>query len=149
MTSMTHRKAGLDDAKILWEWANDPDTRKNSFSDHPIPWEEHKAWLGQKLSSKDSLLLIFFLKKEPVGQVRFDRRESEAVVDISVAPDFRRKGVGARILTAAVREAKLLWPGVSVVALAKNENQASKKLFSKSGFASKPASLEGVTRFEL
>jgi len=35
------RRAIYKDMRIIWEWANDPDTRKSAFNTDPIPWDTH------------------------------------------------------------------------------------------------------------
>lgn len=35
------------DRELLFEWANDGETRRESFSQAPITWEEHAAWFAR------------------------------------------------------------------------------------------------------
>lgn len=35
------------DRELLFEWANDEETRRESFSQAPITWEEHAAWFAR------------------------------------------------------------------------------------------------------
>ncbi|MGH9508910.1 MAG: UDP-2,4-diacetamido-2,4,6-trideoxy-beta-L-altropyranose hydrolase, partial [Terriglobales bacterium] len=51
------RRATEQDCRLLWEWANDPDTRANSFSSELIPWDDHQRWFRAKLSDPACLLL--------------------------------------------------------------------------------------------
>ena len=38
------RKATIEDMDLLFQWANDPVVRKNSFSTAEISYEEHTKW---------------------------------------------------------------------------------------------------------
>ena len=48
------RRAGPDDCATLWEWANDPLTRAQSFSPTAIPWDSHVAWFEARLADPAS-----------------------------------------------------------------------------------------------
>ena len=52
------RPAREDDCRLLWEWANDPETRKASFSSEEILWNDHAAWYAKKLSEKTTMILL-------------------------------------------------------------------------------------------
>src|SRR5262249_14791779 len=43
------RLATREDAGLLWQWANDPQTRANSFHQESIPWDQHVSWYTAKL----------------------------------------------------------------------------------------------------
>ena len=67
------RLAEIHDALLLWKWANDPITRRNSFNSEPIPWNMHQNWYVKKLLSLDCRLWIMEFQKIAVGQIRYDR----------------------------------------------------------------------------
>lgn len=92
----------MDDAHLLWEWANDAETRRNAFSKAPIAYDTHVAWLQGRLASEATRLLIFADAIGPVGQVRFDVAHDVAEVSIVVAPARRGAGHGRAILTEAL-----------------------------------------------
>ncbi|MBI4644486.1 MAG: UDP-2,4-diacetamido-2,4,6-trideoxy-beta-L-altropyranose hydrolase, partial [Deltaproteobacteria bacterium] len=58
LETITLRAAVKDDCRMLWEWANDPEVRKNSFSSDPIPWEQHVSWFESKLRDPGYLFFI-------------------------------------------------------------------------------------------
>ena len=43
------KKAGNKDKKMIWEWWNDPVTRKMMKKNNLVPWEEHSKWYDQFL----------------------------------------------------------------------------------------------------
>ena len=80
------RRATTQDIKLLFKWANDSETRKNSFNTNPISWEEHQAWFARKIADDKSEIYIFMDFFVPVGMVRLDfEDEHTAVISYSIA----------------------------------------------------------------
>lgn len=130
------RKAQKEDARLLWEWANDPVVRANSFASEPIPWETHVVWFAKKLDQDGCVLLIAEDQKgTPLGQIRFDAsRDGEMYVNLSVAKEQRGQGLAALLIETGVEEA-FGRPGCNRIhALVKPENAASLKAFEAAGF---------------
>ncbi|HEX9663464.1 MAG TPA: GNAT family N-acetyltransferase [Candidatus Binatia bacterium] len=129
------RLAVVDDAFLLWQWANDPMTRANSFNTEAISWDVHQNWYAKKLASPDCRLWIMELEQIPVGQIRYDRISADsAQISFSVAPVVRGRGLGTLLLelTApmAARELGVRW----MRGIAFSENQASQRAFAKARF---------------
>ena len=130
------RRAGSDDCKLLWQWANDPETRANSFSSEPIPWETHVQWLAAVLADPQcQLLLALDSQDRPIGQVRFDGADRRPVLSVSIARPFRGMGYGSELIGLAVGELFRQRPITAVVARVKPENRASIRAFQKAGFS--------------
>jgi UDP-2,4-diacetamido-2,4,6-trideoxy-beta-L-altropyranose hydrolase len=132
------RPATSADSLLLWQWANDPPTRRDSFNSAKISWREHEDWLRDKLASTASRMWIMQIGNLPVGQIRYDRIEScegrSAEVSFTIAAGFRGIGLGTRLLemTAelAARELGVRWiKGISFIG-----NQASRRAFLRAGF---------------
>ena len=67
------REINIDDAQILFDWANDPEVRKMSINTEPILWNNHLNWFQRKLSDKTGTkMFILEANKEVVGQIRFE-----------------------------------------------------------------------------
>lgn len=131
------RPATSADAALLLTWANDPDTRAASFHPARIEPDEHAAWLAETLTRPTRRLFIGLLDGEPVGQIRLDATDPGAAeLGISVAPERRRRGIGARLLAAGIetgRRDRAL--GVDrFVARVRAGNQPSMRLFERAGF---------------
>jgi RimJ/RimL family protein N-acetyltransferase len=129
------RLAEIHDALLLWKWANDPVTRRNSFNSEPIPWDVHQSWCAKKLASLDCRLWIMELEKIAVGQIRYDRISADTgQISFSVAPFVRGRGLGTLLLEMTVpmaaRDLGLKW----VKGIALNDNHASQRAFVKAGF---------------
>ncbi len=137
--SFTLRAATADDRQVLWEWANDPATRRASFNTAPIPWEDHVAWLDRKLRAPGTRYYVAVATGAvPIGAVRFDTTESGADVSVVLAPEYRGKGLAAPVLDAAVRHLFRVLPVHQVRAFVKPENVASLRAFERAGFSPAP-----------
>jgi UDP-2,4-diacetamido-2,4,6-trideoxy-beta-L-altropyranose hydrolase len=124
-----------NDFELLWQWANDPMTRANSFNSSPIPWEKHKDWCHAKL--QDVCCCLWMVATPTLGKigiVRFDRAGPEATVSISLAPEARGKGYGHGIITAACQQLFQSSETKLVRAVIKPENKASTRAFEQAGF---------------
>ncbi|MDD4249869.1 MAG: UDP-2,4-diacetamido-2,4,6-trideoxy-beta-L-altropyranose hydrolase, partial [Methanosarcina sp.] len=70
-TSLRVRHARPSDEALLLAWANDPETRQNSFSSDPIPAEKHHCWFRNRLRDLENCRLYVAETFEglSVGQV--------------------------------------------------------------------------------
>ena len=99
---LTARPAGMHDARLLWEWRNDPRARAGSRNSDTVPWLEHQAWLESSLARTDRMLLVVEDPVGPVGTVRWDLGcEGEWEVSIAVAPHRRGQSLARPVLRAA------------------------------------------------
>ena len=128
------REATTEDRELLYEWANDPETRRASFHTEIIAYEEHCRWFERILNDKNELQFILMNQDEPVGQVRLTLEGEDAVVSYSIAPDKRGLGYGKEIIRLICEEARR-YPFVrKIVARIKPLNKASMACFEKAGF---------------
>jgi len=147
------RKAVEDDIRLLWDWANDPEVRRQSFSSSPIEWEEHVEWFNAVMNGDRSTQYIAEMRDgTPAGQVRFDRDGDKAVIGVSVDARWRGCGFGARIIKEATPRFLSESGGGSVIAFVKEDNVSSSAAFLAAGFKETgPAQLRGQScrRYEL
>ena len=133
---LTFRKAGKSDMQMVFDWANEEETRKQSFSTKPITWEEHVAWYEKSLNSRDRYLFICMHGDIPVGLFRIDRLE-EAIGEISYSIDkkYRGRGYALEMLKAGEEVLKknriIVW---DLLAKVKKDNEASRHIFKVLGF---------------
>lgn len=133
--SLALRDARMSDAALLWRWANDRETRANSFSKAAIPYGDHLAWLERRLASEATRIWICSDGDVPVGQVRFEISSGVADIGITVAPERRGRGYGKAMLAEGLRRIREetgegVRPRASVLA----RNVASLRLFKACGF---------------
>ncbi|MCC6906277.1 MAG: UDP-2,4-diacetamido-2,4,6-trideoxy-beta-L-altropyranose hydrolase [Anaerolineae bacterium] len=129
------RRVTPEDSRLLWEWANDPDTRGVSFSQDAIPWEQHVRWLDAKLADRDCFFrMALGPAGQPIGQVRCDLAGSEAVLSISLSREYRRQGYGSRVLALAARQLFAEYPVMCVHGYVRPDNSASYGAFQRAGY---------------
>lgn len=135
-TPLHVRHARLSDEALLLAWANDPETRRNSFSPDPIHVATHHQWFRSRLQDLDGCC-IYIVETEdriPVGQVRFEKKDQAWAIDYSLAPHFRGRGLGRPMLETALLNLRSEKPGVLVLGRVKKSNQPSCKVFESLDF---------------
>jgi len=129
------RPATLEDCRLLWEWANDPVARRASFSLECISWEDHIRWFRTKLSDQSCYFYVLLSEEDaPIGQMRFDTSSNEAEINVSVAPNYRSRGYGARGIRIA---SKCLFQETDITRIyahIKPDNDASIRAFTEAGY---------------
>lgn len=129
------RLARASDSRLLWEWANEPAARANSFRPEPIAWAAHQEWFAARLASADCRIWIMEAGGHPVAQIRYERCAGDgARISYSVDAAARGRGFGVAVLERsfllAVQALDVPW--VSGVTFA--ENIASSQAFRRAGF---------------
>lgn len=131
------RPVGMEDARTLWNWRNDPSTRAMSRNGGEIPYAAHVDWVQSSLGRSERHLFIAHDDHGDVGTVRWDRHAPhEWEVSITVAPERRGQGLGRSLLSAG-ESALLRTVGTDVLrflAVVHEENEASRRLFVRSGY---------------
>ncbi|RZQ62027.1 GNAT family N-acetyltransferase [Amycolatopsis suaedae] len=135
MPAVTTRAATEADAGLLLEWRNDPVTRRWSRDTGEVGLDDHLAWLSRSLGSAERLLLIAESGGAAAGNVRFDLRAAGVwEVSITVAPEFRGRGLAGAILAAGEEALLRARPVDTVLAAVHRENAASAALFDRAGY---------------
>ena len=98
------RPATLEDAKILFEWRNDPQARAASHNQDKISFKAHLSWLKDSLVNPDRKLYIAEEDGVRVGTVRADWTEGAFTLSWTVRPEFRGKGVGKRMVSLLAKQ---------------------------------------------
>lgn len=131
------RAVERQDCRLLWELANEPTARASAFSCEYISWENHVNWFDRKLSDPGcSMFIVTDADGREVGQVRFDRCDATTLeIDVTIAHEHRRRGVGAAAIESASRAVLRAVIDVSVImARIKLNNAASIRAFEKARF---------------
>ena len=125
------RDATLDDQNAIYALSNDPGVRRFSIHPEPIPRETHVAWCKKRLSPNAP---PYYLAETPsgeiIGQVRFDPEGESMVISISLAADWRGRGLGRLLIRDAIEKARLK----HVIAYVREDNEASLAAFRHAGF---------------
>ncbi len=134
------RRAAVTDGNRLYEWANDPLTRRMSFSSEPIPWDIHVEWLARRLADPDCRLFVVENQDGlAVGQVRLDRDGPRATLSFSLAPEVRGQGLAARLVRLAAVDSLMAGWCLTVDAWVRPENIPSAAAFRRAGFTEREA----------
>lgn len=128
------RPAVPADRLPLWQWRNDPETRRASFNQAEIPLEDHTRWFEEGLASADRRIYIVQADGVDAGVIRLDLNNDEATVNINLAPEWRRKGIGILALRALCHEAFGRLGLKRLTAEVKADNTASRIAFERGGF---------------
>ncbi len=129
------RPAMEEDAKQIFEWANDPGVRANSFQSDIIPWENHLAWYHRALNSEQIIFLMYEVNHLPAAQIRLTKEGYTATISYSVDSAFRGKGLGTWLLQHIALHVRLEYPGIEILqGWVKTSNTASIRAFQRAGF---------------
>lgn len=130
--SLYLRKANERDKKILFDWANESETRANSFHQEKISWEEHSGWYDRMMQAEDVLIYIVMDFMKPVGQVRMNIEDDAGRISYSVDEECRGDHLGQKMLALLEKEAA--GKVTRLVAEVKPDNLASRRNFEKLGY---------------
>lgn len=123
------------DARLLFDWVNRSDSLARKLNTcAPIVWEDHRRWLAERLDDPETAIWIAECDGDPVGQVRMMGEPGGLVIDIYVVAPARGRGVARAMLAQACAMAGERWPGRTVIARVRRDNDASLRLFAGAGF---------------
>lgn len=133
----TLREVSSGDCEIVFNWANDPLVREQSFSSGQIAWEDHTKWFLSKIGDANTFFLIIVdTEGIPLGQIRYDIDGPKATISMSIAKEYRQKHYSPR---AIIQSAQLLFKKTNVDeirAYVKKDNMQSYHAFVSAGFGS-------------
>lgn len=136
VASIALREATSEDLMLLFNWANDPEVRKQSFNPNPIRLESHTRWLQARLEDERAKLYIAESAGEPAAHIRFDIEDDTATISYLIGREYRGMGLGHVILQRGVARLMRQKPEVKLVeGLVQPENLASVRAFEKAGFS--------------
>ena len=128
-------KASEYDLLDLFDLANDPFVRKNSFSTQAIILEEHTKWLHDLLGNRDiRLYTIRSNTNALIAQVRFNKTDKKTIISLSISKGFRGKRMAEKIIKKGCSAYLKEYGNRLIEAQVKEENTASQKSFQNAGF---------------
>lgn len=134
---LTVRPATANDIELVWQLANDPVTRANSYRSDPIPFAAHKDWYARQLASTRSVILIGEDPAgNPVGYIRFtEMGDGTWETGISIDSRLRGRGLGAALTKLGMAFMFERRGASRLHAWIKSANAASLGMFAKAGFS--------------
>lgn len=132
------KEATIDNANLLFEWVNDETVRKSAFNSNAIDFNEHINWFNQKLLLTNCKIYIAYFEDRPIGQIRIDIENSNAIIDYSVDKYYRNKGLGLLLLLEVENEIKKSYKQINqLIGNVKYNNIPSQRTFEKAGYIKK------------
>lgn len=132
-------EGGEGDARLVFAWRNDPETRAASFHQEPKAWDDFRAKHERMIEIDPAPPVLALRDGKAVGFLRFEAAVLDgfeaptAAISINVAPEARGQGAGAAMLRLADRYAAA--HGVSTLyAEARLENDRSARAFLSAGY---------------
>jgi len=123
------------DSLLLFDWANDPEVRRNSFNSDPISLEIHQIWFRNKLQDPDCVIYIAEVNKIAAGMIRYDIVEQTATISYLLTQDFRGKGLGTLLLQQGLEALLVHKPTIEkAIGYIQEINLASISAFKKNHF---------------
>lgn len=131
------KKVDPNDIDLLYGWANDAAVRKNAFYTEPIPYENHVKWFANMLADASVHQYILYRGELPVGQIRLNVEDNEALIDYSIAAEYRGKGYGSALLELIKKQiaADKISNVMKLIGQVKYDNTASARAFETCGFS--------------
>ncbi|MDZ4855244.1 MAG: UDP-2,4-diacetamido-2,4,6-trideoxy-beta-L-altropyranose hydrolase [Nitrospirota bacterium] len=128
------RPACPDEVGLYFNWANEPEVRRQAIHSEPISWKSHQEWFSNKFTDSQSRPFVLLAGALPVGQIRFDRQGEEAQIDYSLDALVRARGWETQLVamgTALFHQSEPMRIRVE----GKDENPSSHGIFVRLGFA--------------
>lgn len=129
------RKAETRDIIDVFHLSNLQSTRQYSINPNKISWADHVSWYCEVMNNHQVVLYVATdAKNRFLGQVRYNIESNTAEISISLIDDFKGKGYGIKILLKSQDLIKKDKDINRIIAIIKNENNSSLKLFEKAGY---------------
>jgi len=132
--SLQLRRVQEGDEDFLWHLANDPDVRSASFSTIMIPWEDHIKWFRKQFNDPSCIFFIATFENIPIGQVRFETKNGEATISVSLEKEYRKRNFGSEIIRISTQKIFDSTTTKKVHAYVKIDNTASVLAFQKAKY---------------
>ena len=128
-------KASNNDSLDIFQWRNDPLTRRNSINTNPVSLKDHNQWFNEVLNSKNTELLIGIENSMKVGVCRFSLNNLSNSVEVSINlnPLMRGKRISKKLLEESINY-YLKTNKVMLTATIRIDNIPSIKIFEELNF---------------
>jgi UDP-2,4-diacetamido-2,4,6-trideoxy-beta-L-altropyranose hydrolase len=128
------RLAQAEDTSLFYDWVNESEVRRQSLQGQPISWNTHQLWFQHKLSDPDCYIGVLEAQGLPVGQIRFDLKGDEAVIDYSLDILVRGRSWATHLIRLGMSLLDKIHP-TYIRAEVKVGNPASRAVFLRLGFS--------------
>jgi UDP-2,4-diacetamido-2,4,6-trideoxy-beta-L-altropyranose hydrolase len=123
------------DMMDIFELANDPLVRQNSFNQSEIEIEGHKKWFLNGLENQNCYFYIIRENLDLIGSVRFDLAEkNHFIIGIQISKNYRGKGLASKIIIDTSLKLLEARKDAEIIAHIKENNEGSLRAFLKAGY---------------
>lgn len=129
------REVIYEDIWLLYNWSNDPISRKMSFNSEPILQEEHQKWFATVIENPNIMILIAEVDHKSIGFVRFNISDMDAVISIAIDHSQRGKGLAVPMINESIHYIKQIKNIENIYAYIKEENTPSIRTFINAKFS--------------
>jgi UDP-2,4-diacetamido-2,4,6-trideoxy-beta-L-altropyranose hydrolase len=125
------RPVRLTDTDLLFDWQSDDKTRRYAHNPKKPNYDEHRAWVRNRIEKTDAYTEIIIHGDDPAGVIRLDPINAGVyMISIYIAPEKYSLGIGKSALSYVSQ----LLPDTEFRAEIHEDNHASKALFASMGF---------------
>ena len=129
------QEATVEDRIVLWDWRNDPATRKIYNGSPSVTYGQHRQWFDRILGAENTVLCVGIVETLRIGCVRFDLRDDgEYEVYVHIKPHYCGRGLGRLLLKGAIDHLGKTRSVSKIHAHIKKANPSSGNLFRSTGF---------------
>jgi UDP-2,4-diacetamido-2,4,6-trideoxy-beta-L-altropyranose hydrolase len=132
---ITVRMATPADCDAIYAWRNAEITRQYFFNSEPVSIEAHRVWFLNSLTNPNRILLIGELDAQPIGVLRYDIEDNEALISVYLDPGMSGHGLGSLLIRCG---SKWIRDNLQQVVVIKAEilkqNIASLRAFESAGY---------------
>lgn len=124
-----------EDAKLIMEWRNDDDTRKNSFNQEVKEWDKFKNEFYNNYFNNIPLFAVMNNQKIAFISFLYTDNNDTLKIGINLDPNYRGKGLSTDIIKLSINYIKQQYPDIkSIIADIKEFNIPSIKTFTNADF---------------
>lgn len=131
MADLKLRPATKSDARLIYEWRNDPVARMNYFNIDIVSYNEHMIWYCNTLKDSTKKIYILCNENENIGQVRFSIKDCVAEISYYISTKYRGKGMATLMLNLGEEELLKYYKKIILRAEVKKNNIPSICVFKK------------------
>lgn len=129
------KEASIFDTLYLLKLKNDPISIQNSIKQKKVFMAQHLIWMANQKIRNKSIFFIGYVNNTRIGLCRFQKffKLNYYEVSIVVDPHFRGLGYAQSFLSKAIHQFSTN-SNLTLRATIKSENNASRKVFERTGF---------------
>ncbi len=129
------RCACIEDCDAVYAWRNAEETRWYAFNAESISIEAHREWYSKTLEISNRALLIGEIGNKPVGVLRYDFVDYDALVSIYLVPGVHGQGIGSQLIHSGTKWIQENYPNIKrIKAEILSGNMPSVNAFVSAGF---------------